>query len=145
MGQAHSIQPIGKWFNDQVVRSLWICGSDLAFLRATHSKKKGIQPSIAKKQATGIDDLPVEMFLQIFENLSLRETVINCANTCTDWRETIAQFILGPKLLRLARINGKFKRDIEEDGWTEEGNDTDLILSLYGKYEDYKRKYIQAG
>ena len=77
--------------------------------------------------ATRIDDLPIEMILEIFKNLTLQEIVFTCSKTSTKWRETCAVFILRPKLLKLARVNGKFRRENEEDGWTEECEDIDLI------------------
>ena len=86
--------------------------------------------------------MPVEMILEIFENLSLDELVVNSSKTCLQWRYIIGHFILAPKILRLANVNGIFKKEITEDGWTEESNDTDLILSLYQKYEFYSSKYF---
>ena len=35
---------------------------------------------------TGINDLPIEIQLQIFENLSLHDLVDNCSRTCLQWR-----------------------------------------------------------
>ena len=92
---------------------------------------------------TGINDLPIEMLLEIFENLKLHDLVVNSSKTCLQWREIIPQFILRPKILRLANVNGAFKKDIEEDGWTEETSDSELILSLYHKYEFYSSKNLE--
>ena len=92
---------------------------------------------------TRINDLPIEMLLEIFESLSLHELVVNVSKTCLQWREIITQFILRPKILRLAKVNKAFKKNIEEDGWTEDSNDTDLILSLYQKYEFHSSKYLE--
>ena len=92
---------------------------------------------------TGINDLPIEMQLMILENISLHELVVNGSKVSLQWREIIAQFILGSKVLRLANVNGNFKRDIEKDGWSqEEANQSELILSLYSKYEFHSSKYI---
>ena len=91
--------------------------------------------------ATEITHLPVEMTLKIFNNLSLHQLVINCSKVCVHWKDMVAQFVLGPKLLKLARFNGAFKKAIVADGWTEEVfNSSDLILSLYEKYEKFTRK-----
>ena len=91
---------------------------------------------------TEINDLPMEMLVMILENLSLHDLVDKCSKTCLEWRDAIAQFILRPKILRLARDNGQFKRAIIQDGWTEgeEAQDSDFIMSLYLKYEFYSSK-----
>ena len=93
---------------------------------------------------TPINYLPVEMMLEIFENLSLHELVVNSSKTCLRWREIISQFILAPKIMRLANANGTFKKEIKEVGWTEESNDTELILSLYQKYEYCSSKNLKT-
>ena len=83
-----------------------------------------------------ICDLPIEMRLEILEKLSLHELVVNSSKTCHQWRDDIAQHILAPKILALAEVNEKFKMDIKEKGWAEEANNpTDLLMSLYSKYE----------
>ena len=91
---------------------------------------------------TEINDLPVEMILEIFESLSLHELVVNSSKTCLRWREIIGQFILAPKIMRMANVNGTFKKEIKEDGWSEESNESNLILSLYQKYEFYSSKNL---
>ena len=97
---------------------------------------------------TTIYDLPEEMLLEIFENLNLHELVATCSKTCFEWRDVIAHYILGPKIIQLANTNAHFKRDIEAKGWTEDtidSNDTkgnELIMSLYPKYDYYTSKYI---
>ena len=92
---------------------------------------------------TGINDLPIEKQLMILENISLHELVVNGSKVSLQWREIIAQFILGSKVMRLVNVNGNFKRDIEKDGWSqEEANQSELILSLYKKYEFHSSKYI---
>ena len=97
----------------------------------------------ATTNTTGMNNLPIEMQLMILENISLHELVVNGSKVCLQWREIIAHFILGSKVLRLANVNGNFKRDIEKDGWSqEEANQSELILSLYKKYEFHSSKYI---
>ena len=87
-----------------------------------------------------ICDLPIEMRLEILEKLSLHELVVNSSKTCHQWRDDIAQHILAPKILALAEVNDKFKMDIKEKGWGEEANNTtDLLMSLYNKYEHFSR------
>ena len=83
-----------------------------------------------------IDDLPEEMLLAIFENLSLFDLVVNCSETCPEWKEIIAKRILKPNIRKFADVNAKFKMMIQEnDGWTEESNATDLMFNIYGKYD----------
>ena len=89
-----------------------------------------------------ICNLPVEMRLEILEKLSLHELVVNSSKTCHQWRDDIAQHILAPKILALAEVNEKFKMDIKEKGWAEEANNTtELIMSLYDKYEHFTSKF----
>ena len=94
--------------------------------------------------ATGINDLPIEIQVEIFENLSLRELVDNYSRTCLEWRRVISQFILGPKIFRLANDNGQFKRVINELGWTEEAQESDFILSLYPKYQFFSSEVYSS-
>ena len=99
--------------------------------------------NISKKprlaQNTFINDLPDEMLLSIFEYLSLHELVVH-SKTCLQWREIIARWILRPKISRLAQTNGLFKREIQQEGWTEEDQESEFILSLYPKYEFHTSK-----
>ena len=90
-----------------------------------------------------ICDLPVEMRLEILEKLSLHELVVNSSKTCHQWRDDIAQHILAPKILALAKVNENFKMDIKERGWAEEAyNPTELLMSLYNSYEHFTSKYF---
>ena len=97
-------------------------------------------------QQTFVQHLPNEVLVIIFEKISLHELVTNCANICVRWRELVAQRILGPKITKLANVSGKFKMDIMDEGWIEEAkNQTELLMSLYNKYEHFSphfsRKY----
>ena len=90
-----------------------------------------------------ICDLPIEMRLEILEMLNFHELVVNYSKTCHQWRDDIAQHILAPKILALAEVNEKFKMDIKEKGWAEEANNlTDLLMSLYNKYDQFTSKYF---
>ena len=91
--------------------------------------------------------LPIEMRLEILEKLSLHELVVNSSKTCHQWRDDIAQHILAPKILALAEVNEQFKMGIKAKGWAEEqaNNPTELLMSLYNKYEHFSRsKYFFA-
>ena len=87
-----------------------------------------------------INYLPEEMHLEIFKYLNLHHLVVNCSETCIQWRDIIAQYILGPRIFKLASDNVKFKREIKRYGWSEKSNDTEFILFLYSKYELYSSK-----
>ena len=92
-------------------------------------------------QQTFVQHLPNEVLVIIFEQISLHELVTNCANICVRWRELVAQRILGPKIKKLAKVNRKFRMDIKEAGWAEEGkNPTELLMSLYNKYDHFTSK-----
>ena len=94
-------------------------------------------------QQTFVQDLPNEILVTIFEKICLHELVTNCANICGRWRELVAQRILGPKINKLAKINRKFRMDIKEAGWAEEAiNPTELLMSLYNKYDHFTSKYF---
>ena len=85
-----------------------------------------------------IIDLPDEMLLEIFEKMKLHEIMIHCADVCPHWADLIAQYILGSGIHKLANANPKFKMDIKDAGWMEDSiNKSDLILSLYPKYEQW--------
>ena len=60
----------------------------------------------------GMNDLPVEMKLKIFENLSIHDLVAHCSKTCLQWEEIVAKFFVRPKLVELANVNEIFKRKI---------------------------------
>ena len=94
-------------------------------------------------QQTFVQDLPNEILVTIFEKICLHELVTNCANICGRWRELVAQRILGPKINKLAKINRKFRMDIKDAGWVEEANNpTELLMSLYNKYEHFTSKFF---
>ena len=96
-------------------------------------------------QQTFVQHLPNEVLVIIFEKISLHELVTNCANVCVRWRELVAQRILGPKIYNLAKINMKFKMDIKEKGWAEgeeANNPTELLMSLYNKYDHFTSKFF---
>ena len=86
------------------------------------------------------DDLPVEMFLHIFQFIDLHETVTKLAKVCLLWQDTIALEILAPELYRTAELHPPLKSVMTRSGWTEECKDVGLILSLFNKYECYTSK-----
>ena len=80
--------------------------------------------------SSGINDLPAELFLEIFKYLSLNES-LKCIKICTYWRKLIAIHIVGPQLLLLRETGQHFKDYLEKNGWTENCNDADLLLEMY--------------
>ena len=90
-----------------------------------------------------IIDLPDEMLLEIFEKMSLHELVVNTSKTSWQWRDLIAQYILGPKVLTLSSDNEMFKKIILANGWIGEHNDPELMLSLYHQYVLFTSKYLK--
>ena len=94
------------------------------------------------KNPTNINALPEEMLLFIFKKLSLRDAVLNWSKICVKWRDTVALGILKPAILELARTNVQFKEEIKLHRLTKNCKDSDLMLSLYGKYEKYSSKHF---
>ena len=94
------------------------------------------------KNPTKVNALPEEMLLFIFKKLSLHDAVLNWSKTCVKWRDTVALGILKPAILELARTNVQFKEEIKLHRLTKNCKDSDLMLSLYGKYEKYSSKYF---
>ena len=90
--------------------------------------------------AMNFNELPIEMILEVLEKINLPELVVNISKTCLLWRHLIAQYILRPKILTLASQSWKFKRTIQDMGWTGTGDEPELILSLYHTYEYFTSK-----
>ena len=93
----------------------------------------------------GFSDLPVEMQVKILENLAIHELVVNTSKTSLRWRAIIAKFILASKITKLANVNEDFEKEIKLQGWSQQTNDTELIMSLYQKYQYFESsKYHQS-
>ena len=90
--------------------------------------------------AMNINDLPVEMILEILEKLPPREVVVNTSKTCLLWRNLYAQYTVRPKIQALAAQSRKFKRTIQDMGWTGTDDEPQLILSIYHTYEYFTSK-----
>ena len=85
-----------------------------------------------------IEDVPVEVLVLIFKCLSIQDVFQNCVNTCVKWRYITAQYFMKPYLLRLANYHKNLKDSFQFDGWTEECNDHELIISLCEKHTSFK-------
>ena len=107
-------------------------------------KKIKLMPHGSEKQqsTTEIMALPEEVLIFIFKKVSLHGAVLNCSKVSIQWKDTVALGILKPAILKLANINEQFKETIKQLGLTKDCKDSDLILSLYGKYKNYSCKYF---
>ena len=88
-----------------------------------------------KRMAAAIQDLPVEVMVLIFKYLKFTDIGDNCARTCLQWKEYVAQFFIGPHFFKLTRLyNHHLKRYLLKEGWKEDNNSTDLLMKLYEKF-----------
>ena len=133
-----SRQLTGRRHDAVIICSLLVTLTTLYLYISKNMGNISKKPRLA--QETFLNDLPDEMLLSIFEYLGLHELVVKYSETCLQWRDIIAQFILRTKILRLAKTNGLFKREIQQEGWTEYAQESDFILSLYTKYEFHTSK-----
>ena len=98
---------------------------------------------VSRKQGstTEIRALPEEMLLFTLKKASLQDAVLNLSKVSVQWKDIVALDILKPAILKLANRNKQFMEEIERNRWTKDCKDSDLILSLYGKYQNYTCKY----
>ena len=87
------------------------------------------------QNAVEINDLPEEMLLEVFQylNFSHDRLLMQYSKICVHWREIIARYIVAPRIARVASANVELKKLIEKNGWTEECNDTELLLFIHHK------------
>ena len=95
-----------------------------------------------QRSTTKITAFPEEMLIITLNKVSLHDAVLNCSKVSVQWKDTVALGILKPAILKLANTNKHFKEEIEQHRWTKDCKDSDLILSLYGKYKNYRCKYF---
>ena len=83
--------------------------------------------------ATGpqINDLPIEMFVEVFKYLNIDEVAFRFTEICIHWSENIALHILAPEIIRQADSNPSFKNLLEKNQWTEERRDVEMLIYLY--------------
>ena len=93
-----------------------------------------------EKSHSGIDDLPVEVIVKVFDSLTLHEIFITCSNVSSKWQGIVALSVLRPKMSKLSKVNQGFRMMAEKQGWSSECEDVELILSLYSKYEYFSSK-----
>ena len=82
-----------------------------------------------------INKLPPELLVVIFKELPFYDVVNNCMWTCHRWQSITTAFILPKQLCTFANLDPGLKRDLSKDGWIENCEDNELILSLWTKYK----------
>ena len=80
-----------------------------------------------------INDLPIEMFVEVFKYLNIHEIAFRYTEICIHWRGNIALHILAPKIIRQAEANPSFKKLLEKNQWTEECDDVEMLIYIYNK------------
>ena len=89
-----------------------------------------------------ISIIPVEVLIQIFESLSMKD-IENCSNTCVEWRRICLFFIFRPYIKRFA-MKHNIHDTLIANGWTYNIQDFDLIRDLYEVIKSYKGKSIKT-
>ena len=80
-----------------------------------------------------INDLPIEMFVEVFKYLNIHQVAFRYTEICIHWRENIALHILAPEIIRQAEANPSFKKLLEKNQWTEESDDVEMLIYIYNK------------
>ena len=80
-----------------------------------------------------INDLPIEMFVEVFKYLDIHEIAFRYTEICIHWRENIALHILAPEIIRQAEANPRFKKLLEKNQWTVESDDVEMLIYIYNK------------
>merc|ERR1719510_2155782 len=96
---------------------------------ATNNKRRKI---MAEKQKE-FDDLPIEMFVEVFKYFDIHEIAFRYTEICIHWRENIALHILAPEIIRQAKSNPSYKKLLEKNQWTEECEDVEMLIYIYNK------------
>ena len=79
---------------------------------------------------TTIERFPDEVLVSIFKYLS-KFDIDNCANTCLRWKRVVVFYFFNQHLCKVAKKYKEFKDEFDEEGWTEECLDEDLIIRIY--------------
>ena len=85
----------------------------------------------------GIEDFPKEILAKIFKMISNVDAE-NCLKACEKWRDLIIHYIFGPYLCKIVRNNLPLRNTLIDEGWTEDCEDYDLIISLYKRFKSCK-------
>ena len=94
-----------------------------------------------KEEATSLQFFPPELMVEIFENLNGNH-LENSSLVSITWHEIAVHHFYRPHLKRLAKQDEDFKTTLQEEEWTEDSDETDLIRSLYCKYGKYYKARV---
>ena len=87
--------------------------------------------------APRIEDFPKEILAKILKMISNVDAE-NCLKACPKWRDLIIHYIFGPYLCKIVRNNLPLRNTLIDEGWTEDCEDYDLIISLYKRFKSCK-------
>ena len=92
-----------------------------------------------------INDLPIEMFVEVFKYVDIHQIAFRYTEICIHWRENIALHILAPEIIRQAEANPSFKKLLEKNQWTEESDDVEMQICIYRKMATITSKFSFGG
>ena len=104
--------------------------------------KKVKKPKNLVTSELQINDLPIEMFVEVFKYLDIDEIAFRYTEICIHWRENIALHILAPEIIRQAEANPSFKKLLEKNQWTGECKDIEMFICIYKKMATITSKFI---
>ena len=86
---------------------------------------------------TNILDLPPEMVEKIIQKFTSIQDVINCSIALVGTRheEFVTQKFLKPQLKTFASLDLNLKVFLRNEGWFEECEDTNLIITLWREFQ----------
>ena len=90
--------------------------------------------------AAFVGDLPPEILLLIFDCLSCLKDILNfsLALASTKHEALAVRLFLAPQLSIFATLDVDLRKLLQKDGWTEDINNSGLIIALWGKYKPWK-------
>ena len=94
-----------------------------------------------KNLPAGILDLPIEILILIFQELSIHD-IENCSRTSRLWQAVVAEFFFKGHLKMLAENDEGIKKGLNENEWTEDCKDVRLITRMYFKFKCFKGNQI---
>ena len=89
---------------------------------------------------TKISHLPPEILIVIFKYVDVKD-IENCSITCRYWKKLLAEFLMRPRLNRLAKSNLTLKKKLIANGWKKNCHDYDIIRKLHKKFKYYNLQH----
>ena len=80
-----------------------------------------------------INCLSGEVIVLILKKLSLTD-IVHFSEAFSKWEELIAQIFFQHRLIKLARFNVHVKYELNTYGWTEQCEDSHMIVALFQKF-----------